>query len=269
MPMIPKIIHYCWFGKGDKPLIFERCLASWKHYMPDCEIIEWNEENTDLSVCPFLEEAYNSGKWAFVSDVVRLLVVYKYGGIYLDTDVELYQSFDDFMENEAFFFFQNHNQINTGLGFGAQKNNPLVKSLLLDYFGIEFSVENMNALACPIKNTAVIQKFYDCFHANNITQYIDKIAFFSFEEYCRIAHHYGEFSWKDKEQASALKYAKKTHKFWKFREPLRNPQIFTFFEQHRLDSFSRIYRFFVYDLIDYGLIYWVVRIWQKIAHKIR
>ena len=114
--------------------------------MPDWKIIEWNEDNTDLFCCSFVEEAYKCKKWAFVSDFVRLKAVYECGGIYLDTDVELYESFENLLDNNAFMFFQNHNQINTGLGFGAEKGNFLVKSLLDDYMKLEFSLENINNL---------------------------------------------------------------------------------------------------------------------------
>lgn len=103
--MISKIIHYCWFGKGEKPKVFDQCIQSWKYFMPDWEIIEWNEDNTDLSCCAFAEEAYKCKKWAFVSDFVRLKAVYECGGIYLDTDVELYESFENLINNNAFMFF--------------------------------------------------------------------------------------------------------------------------------------------------------------------
>ena len=89
--------------------------------MPDWKIIEWNEDNTDLFCCSFVEEAYKCKKWAFVSDFVRLKAVYECGGIYLDTDVELYESFENLLDNNAFMFFQNHNQINTGLGFALRR----------------------------------------------------------------------------------------------------------------------------------------------------
>ena len=92
--MIPKIIHYCWFGKNPLPPLVEKCIASWKLYCPDYEIICWNEERYDIHQCEFTEQAYQAGKWAFVADYVRLDVLVKYGGIYLDTDVELLKPID-------------------------------------------------------------------------------------------------------------------------------------------------------------------------------
>lgn len=262
--MIPKIIHYCWFGKGEKPEVFDKCIQSWKHFMPDWKIIEWNEDNTDLFCCSFVEEAYKCKKWAFVSDFVRLKAVYECGGIYLDTDVELYESFENLLDNNAFMFFQNHNQINTGLGFGAEKGNLLVKSLLDDYMKLEFSLENINKLACPVRNTEVIRREVSAFSANNTTQCVNGILFISFDDYCSRAHHYGEFSWKTEEQLYALKYSKKNHKAWKLRKRLRNPKIFQFFEKHRLYKIGRCYSFLVYDCIDYGIVYWIMRIVSKL-----
>lgn len=262
--MISKIIHYCWFGKGEKPTIFKKCIQSWKFFMPDWEIIEWNEENTNLSCCTFVEEAYKCGKWAFVSDFVRLKAVYEYGGIYMDTDVELYESLEDLLDNNVFMFFQNHHQINTGLGFGAEKGNDLIKSLLDDYMSIEFSLDNINNLACPVRNTEVIRREVPGFIANNTTQCVKGINFISFDDYCRRAHHYGEFSWKTEDQLYALKYSKKNHKAWKLRKRLRNPKIFQFLENHRLNKISRFYGFLVYDCIDYGVVYWIMRIVSKL-----
>ena len=83
--MIPKIIHYCWFGHNKKSKLIKRCIKSWEKYCPDYKIIEWNEDNFDINICPYVKEAYDEGKWAFVSDYVRFYVLKKYGGIYVDT----------------------------------------------------------------------------------------------------------------------------------------------------------------------------------------
>ena len=87
--MIPKKIHYCWFGKGQKPKLAEKCIESWKKYCPDYEIIEWNEDNFNLDTNGYTRYCYSNKKWAYLSDFVRLCVVEEYGGIYFDTDVEL------------------------------------------------------------------------------------------------------------------------------------------------------------------------------------
>ena len=259
-----KKIHYCWFGGKKLPKSVEQCIKTWKEQLPDYEITEWNENNFDINVCPFVKQAYENKKWAFVSDFVRLKAVYDYGGIYMDTDVELYESFENLLDNEIFMFFQNHNQINTGLGFGAEKGNYLVKSLLDDYMRLKFSLENVKNLSCPVRNTEVIRREVSGFVANNTTQCVDGTLFISFEDYCRRAHHYGEFSWKTEEQSYALKYSKKNLKAWKLRNRLRNPKIFQFCEEHRLYKIGRCYSFLVYDCIDYGVVYWIMRIISKL-----
>ena len=85
--MIPKRIHYCWFGKKEKPRLAKKCIESWKKYCPDYEIIEWNEDNFDINAYPYAKYCYEHQKYAFLSDFVRLMVVYQFGGVYLDTDV--------------------------------------------------------------------------------------------------------------------------------------------------------------------------------------
>ncbi|MDR1098004.1 MAG: hypothetical protein LBL57_07730, partial [Tannerella sp.] len=108
--MIPKIIHYCWFTKGDgKPLppLVETCLASWKKYCPDWEIKLWNEENFDVSINDFTREAYEAGKPGFVADYVRAFLMHTYGGVYVDADLELLQNIDSLRENKAFIGVEN------------------------------------------------------------------------------------------------------------------------------------------------------------------
>lgn len=95
--MIPKTIHYCWFGKGKKPYLIRKCIESWRRVMPDYEIKEWNEDNFDINAIPFVHQAYQEKKWAFVADVCRFYACYNEGGIYLDTDVEVFQRLDRFL----------------------------------------------------------------------------------------------------------------------------------------------------------------------------
>ncbi|WP_309088645.1 capsular polysaccharide synthesis protein [Domibacillus sp.] len=129
---IPKRIHYCWFGGKEKPEIVERCIRSWKTYLPDYEITEWNEQNTDVNSSLYMKQAYEAGKFAFVSDYVRVHALYQYGGIYLDTDVEVFKSFDDLLHHESFWGFEQENFIATST-IGAQKKNPLIKVFLDSY----------------------------------------------------------------------------------------------------------------------------------------
>lgn len=155
---IPKTVHYCWFGRNPKPKLAEKCIKSWKKYCPDYEIIEWNEENFDLSACPvYVRQAYERKKWAFVTDYVRLKVVYEHGGIYLDTDVELKKPLDMLLPYSAYFGFEDDVHINTGLGFGAEKGHPLLNELMQDYEDISFVQADgaLDVLPCPQRNAPV------------------------------------------------------------------------------------------------------------------
>lgn len=153
--MIPKKIHYCWFGGNPKPKLAKKCFRSWKKYCPGYEIIEWNEDNYDLSAAPlYVRQAYEAKKWAFVTDYVRLQVVYDQGGIYLDTDVELRKPLDHLMENRAWFGFEDGIRVNTGCGFGAEAGHPILKEIMEDYWDIPFILEDgsYDILSCPIRN---------------------------------------------------------------------------------------------------------------------
>lgn len=113
---IPKIIHYCWFGGKPKPPLAQKCLASWKKFCPDYEIIEWNEGNFDIETAPlYVRQAYQSGRWAFVTDYVRLKALIEMGGIYMDTDVEVIKPFTPFLKHKAFVGFESPDRIQTGL----------------------------------------------------------------------------------------------------------------------------------------------------------
>ncbi len=157
--MIPKIIHYCWFGHNPKSELIQRCINSWKKYCPDYQIIEWNEDNFDVSCNDYVREAYEAKKWAFVTDYARFWIVYNYGGIYLDTDVEVIKPIDALRNNTAFFGFEDSQSIATGLGFGAVKGNYVVKYMLEDYDNIHFLKEDgtYDKQPCPIRNTKAIE----------------------------------------------------------------------------------------------------------------
>lgn len=157
--MIPKTIHYCWFGYNPKPKLAEKCIKSWKKYCPDYEIIEWNEDNFDISSAPlYVRQAYEAKKWAFVTDYVRLKVVYDHGGIYLDTDVELIKSLDQFLHHNAYFGFEDGIHVATGLGFGAKKDADVLAEMMEDYHDIPFVLEDgtYDTLPCPQRNTTVL-----------------------------------------------------------------------------------------------------------------
>lgn len=129
---IPKVIHYCWFGNKEKPKFIKRCIESWKIQLSDYEIMEWNESNFDINMNNFVKQAYEAGKFAFVSDYARVYALYNYGGIYLDTDVEVIKNFDSFLHHSSFWGFEEKNYIATST-IGSIKGNPLIKKFLDEY----------------------------------------------------------------------------------------------------------------------------------------
>jgi len=130
--MIPKTIHYCWFGGNPLPIKLRRYIESWKENLPDYKIIEWNETNFDVNSTLWTKQAYEKKMYAFVSDYVRLKVLVEYGGIYLDTDVEVVKSFNDILELDAFGGFETDKTITTGV-IGSRKENPILKEFLSEY----------------------------------------------------------------------------------------------------------------------------------------
>lgn len=135
--MIPKIIHYCWFGGKEKPNDVLEYIQSWKNFMPSYEIKEWNEANFDYKKNDYCREAYENSRWAFVSDYARLKVLYDYGGIYMDTDVEVVQAMDGFLELNGFTGYESIGKIPTGL-LAACKGNNYIKFLLEGYDNKKF-----------------------------------------------------------------------------------------------------------------------------------
>lgn len=156
--MIEKKIHYCWFGGNPKPKSVLKCIDSWKKFLPDYEIIEWNESNFDFNFCQYVTEAYSVKKWAFVSDVARLKIIYENGGIYFDTDVEVLKSFDELMSQEYFLGLEEPDKINTGIGFGAVKGCPVIKAMLDIYNGKHFINDSgKKPITCPVFNTKAVE----------------------------------------------------------------------------------------------------------------
>jgi len=151
--LIPKIIHYCWFGGNPIPPLAQECIASWKKFLPDYEIKEWNESNFDVNIIPYTAEAYKQKKYAFVSDYARFWIMYHYGGLYFDTDVEVIKPMDDIIAKGNFMGFEQDPDgvntpgcfaprycfaINPGLGFGITKGHPFMKRMIELYDGLKF-----------------------------------------------------------------------------------------------------------------------------------
>ncbi|CAH1225181.1 hypothetical protein PAECIP111892_05576 [Paenibacillus auburnensis] len=129
MGKIPKLIHYCWFGRGELPDLAKKCIKSWQEILPDFEIKVWNEDNFDIASNNYVKEAYDAKKYAFVTDYVRLYALFHEGGIYMDTDVEVVKPLDSFLEHEAFTGFQTIDELPTGLIASVSGNHWIKENL--------------------------------------------------------------------------------------------------------------------------------------------
>ena len=144
--MIPRTIHYCWFGRNPLPESAKRYIASWQKFFPDYEIKEWNEDNFDVNSMPYTHDAYEAGKYAFVSDYARFWILYHHGGLYFDTDVEVIRPMDDIVAKGAFMGFELDNvrsaspilSINPGLGLGAEKGYAIYAEILKGFEQLDF-----------------------------------------------------------------------------------------------------------------------------------
>ena len=221
--MIPKIIHYCWFGCGPLPELAQKCIASWKKYLPDYEIKEWNEDNFDVNIIPYTAEAYKAKKYAFVSDYARFWILYKYGGIYFDTDVEVIRPIDDIVERGNFMGFEtdpklqlkedaSEASVNPGLGMGVAPGLGLIKKMLDFYEGkhFKFIPDGIGQLtivhiATEVLNQAGLKKQPGIQLVNDVwiypTEYFCPINLktgrIHIEANTRTIHHYAG-TWQDK-----------------------------------------------------------------------
>ena len=159
--MIPKIIHYCWFGRGEKPELAKKCIASWRKSCPDFEICEWNEGNCDYLSIPFMAEAYAAKKYAFVSDVMRLIVLEQYGGVYFDTDVEVLRDISPLLDDEGFIGFENDQFVNSGQVMAAKAHHPVIRAMIEEYKKLRFTNADgtTTPVGCPRLNTDVMERF--------------------------------------------------------------------------------------------------------------
>ena len=183
--MIPKKIHYCWFGKNPLPEQTKQYIETWKKYCPDYEIIEWNEDNFNVNQNQYCKEAYEAKKWAFVSDYVRLKVLYDNGGIYMDTDVEVVKPLDDLLNYNWFSGFESQDKIPTGT-MGASWNSRIIKLLLSDYDNRHF-IKNDSSfdLTTNVETiTNIIKENYNIQLNDTYQVFGDNNAVFPFDFLC-------------------------------------------------------------------------------------
>ena len=206
--MIPKKIHYCWFGGSPLPDVVKKYIETWKKYCPDYEIKEWNENNFDIDSHPFVKAAYKAKKWAYVSDYIRAYVIYKYGGIYLDTDILVLDNFDRFLNNRAFVGFENPQYPFTAV-FGAEPGHPLVKDMIeyydrLDEYKFDFEKNN------TISVSDLLIKKYHCKVGNKFQILDEDIAVYPDTVLCNpsensISIHVFTGTWLEGKKALARK----------------------------------------------------------------
>jgi len=145
--VIPKTIHYCWFGGKKKPKSVMQCIASWRKHCPDYVIKEWNEQSFDVNAIPYTRDAYKAGKYAFVSDLARFWILYHEGGVYFDTDVELIKPIDELVERGAFMGWEKadalgNTHVAPGLGLAAPKDFPFYKEVLDSFAYLSYYLED-------------------------------------------------------------------------------------------------------------------------------
>ena len=192
--MIPKLIHYCWFGRGKMPVLAKKCMGSWKIHLPDYQIKLWNEDNFDISSNSYVLEAYQARKFAFVTDYVRLFALYNEGGIYMDTDVEVVKNLDRFLDLPAFSGFEGEKYVPTGI-MASEKNGPWVKEQLHYYTNRHFilsdrtldTTTNVHIISDNMRNGGFI---FD----NSIQNYKGIITLFPSDYFCPKSYETGRIN---------------------------------------------------------------------------
>ena len=206
--MIPKKIHYVWVGGNEKNNTIKQCMKTWGKHLEGYEVIEWNENNFDIDSHPFVKAAYKAKKWAYVSDYIRAYVIYKYGGIYLDTDILVLDNFDRFLNNRAFVGFENPQYPFTAV-FGAEPGHPLVKDMI-DYYDrldeYKFDFEKNNTISV----SDLLIKKYHCKVGNKFQILDEDIAVYPDTVLCNpsensISIHVFTGTWLEGKKALARK----------------------------------------------------------------
>ena len=192
--MIPKVIHYCWFGNSPLPPLAQKCIASWKKYLPDYEIKEWNESNFNVNIIPYTREAYQAKKYAFVSDYARFWILYKYGGLYFDIDVEVIKSLDDIIARGPFMGCERDDSVapglglgvNPGLGLGVNPGLGLYSDILMMYEALHFiDKDGIYNLKTVVEYTTEILSQKGLSSCNDI-QFVGGVWIYPKEYFCPI-----------------------------------------------------------------------------------
>ena len=158
--MKKKYIHYCWFGNNPLPKLAKKCIKSWQKYLPDYEIIRWSEENVDINECPFIKEAYENKKWAFVADYARTKAIYEMGGIYFDTDMKVVKNIDFLLNDDVFLGIEDSGMVNAAV-WGASKPKTKFAKEMLDFYRSQehFNVYDIYSYSIPRIMTKILEKY--------------------------------------------------------------------------------------------------------------
>ena len=191
--MIPKIIHYCWMSGEPFPELIQECIDTWKKFLPDYKIIEWNKNNFDVNVSTFTKEAFEAKKYAFVSDYVRLYALYNYGGIYLDSDIKVLKSFNDLLNNKAFSGFESKERVGVWL-LASEKENPIFKEMLNCYKNKHFIKSDGNLDLEP--NTSLLKPIFEKYGIkfNNQYQKNEYITIYPKDYFCPLDGRTGKIN---------------------------------------------------------------------------
>ena len=219
---IPKIIHYCWFGRNPKPPLAEKCIKSWKKFCPDYEILEWNEDNFDVSSAPaYVKQAYEARRWAFVTDFVRLKALTEMGGVYMDTDVEVIKPLDPYLKHKAFAGFEHPQRVQTGL-LACEKDFSLFRDFMAHYDTASFF--RSDGTPDITTNVEVLSRL--CLErgmvCNDRFQVVDGLAIYPREVFCPVDYdtqklkktrktvviHWFSGSWHTEEELEAMRQEK-------------------------------------------------------------
>ena len=253
--MIPKKIHYCWFGKGKKSQLAENCIRSWKKFCPDYELIEWNEDSFDVFSNRYTMEAFKERKWAFITDYVRLYAIYNYGGIYMDTDVEVTKSLDGFLKNKAFSGFEDYDCIPTGI-MASEKENKWIKKLLDYYYDKSFyNDEGKPDLTTNVITITNLTKMNYPIILNNSLQIFEDFTIYPKDFFCPKSYKTGQIeitnnthtihhflgSWMSDEEKKIKEYHQALYKYFpKKTVPILVGIIITFKKEGMKGIFKKI-----------------------------
>lgn len=226
MKQIPSVIHYCWFGGAPLPEEAEKCIASWKRFCPDCEIRRWDESNYSMDGCAYVKEACREKKWAFVSDYARFDILYQYGGIYLDTDVELIRPIDDILDHGPFMGMERgtDGMVAPGLGMALPPSHPVCRDILEEYRKLVFSApEGSTSQTTVVTHTTNVLERYGL-ERRQEAQHVCGIQIYPWDYFCpmdfktgqltltentRSIHHYSA-SWLPPQLQKALQVTFRT-----------------------------------------------------------